>query len=118
MKNLILIISIFLLPFFASSQTNCSSLPSHYSSYSEAISKIKNANFTLTDRAYTVNSSFISSAEYFSCDGKTGFLIIGINNRQYLHNNVPKNVWLQFKSANSLGQFYDRNIKGRYLFYL
>jgi hypothetical protein len=96
------------------SQTDCNSLPVTYSSYSQALSSVKGAKFNFTDNANTSRSSFITSARYYSCDGKTGFLIIGLQGNDYIHKNLPKTLWLHFKQASSLGSFYDQYIRGRY----
>ena len=33
---------------------------------------------------------------------------------KYLDKDVPKDLWSRFKQADSLGSFYNRQIKGRY----
>lgn len=112
MKNLILLFVF--LPFLGCAQTECNSLPGSYSSYSQALSIIKGTKFRIADHINTSRSSFITSASYYSCDGKAGFLIIGLQGNDYIHKNLPNSLWLQFKKANSLGSFYNQYIKGRY----
>ncbi|HEX7366161.1 MAG TPA: hypothetical protein VF273_03640, partial [Pelobium sp.] len=85
MKNLLFIAVTIFLPFYAFSQSNCKTLPAHYSSYSAAINQIRSAKFSFNEQANTSRSSFIKSAEYFSCDGEIGFLIIGLKDKQYIH---------------------------------
>ena len=118
MKNFILILSLFCLPYFGHSQTNCNNLPSYFSSYTDAVYRVKNAQFSYTDNVNTSRSSFVTSANYYSCDGKIGYLIIGLKYREYIHKDVPFSVWIAFKQASSFGQFYNRYIKGRYILYL
>jgi hypothetical protein len=94
---------------------DCKKLPQHFTSYKEAISQVKNSTFKFTDEANTSRSSWLTSAKYYSCDGITGFFIYATNrNYEYIHKDVPINVWKQFKSASSLGSFYDAHIKNRY----
>lgn len=106
------------LPFLAQCQSHCNNLPNHYNNYNEAIKKIKNAKFSVTDRIKTDRSSYIHGASYYSCDNNYGFMIVGVGNRQYLYDGVPRSVWQQFKLARSFGSFYDRYIRGRYRFNL
>lgn len=111
--SILLLISIVL---HAQSRKN---LPTHYNSYNEAIHKIENATFKISDQINCYNSSWISSASFYSCNGKTGFFILYANNgRSYIHKGMPISMWKQFKTANSFGSYYSINIKGRYLFKL
>ena len=90
---------------------DCNQLPEHFNSYSEAISFVKNASFKFTDQVNTSKSSWIRSASYYSCDGQTGYFIISTDNKEYIHKNVPIEVWKQFKNASSFGSIYDYSIK-------
>ena len=93
---------------------NCNDSPSKFNSYEQAISKIKSTKFTLSDNVNTSRSSVIENADYYSCDGKIGYLIIEIRNTEYIYQNVPISVWQEFKTADSFGSFYNRNIKNMY----
>lgn len=114
--SVILILSF--IPSLGLCQSSCNNLPKHYNNYNEAIKMIKNAKFNVIDNVNTDRSSFIRGASYYSCDNNYGFLIVGIGNRQYLYDGVPRSVWQQFKQSNSFGSFYDRYIRGRYRFNL
>jgi hypothetical protein len=109
-----LLIYFLILPITGYSQSNCKDLPKTFYSYAEAISKVKSAKFSFVDNLNTSRSSFINSAHYYSCDGITGFLIIGLNNKLYIHKDLPMKVWLSFKNSDSLGSFYSKNIRYRY----
>ncbi len=111
--RLILIFFCFI-PILGYSQTNCKDLPKTFYSYNEAIDKVRNAKYSYVDNVNTARSSFVNGASYYSCDGQYGFLIIGINNRTFIHNGLPKKVWLSFKSASSFGTFYNQNIRNKY----
>lgn len=93
---------------------NCKEIPNNFSNYSQATDVILSSNFKLTDEADVSGSSWITSAKYFSCDGVAGFFIIETGNRTYIHQDLPYEVWDNFKNANSKGSFYSRNIRGRY----
>ena len=94
---------------------DCKNLPTSFSSYSAAITAVKNASFAISETANTTNSSWITSAEYYSCDGSKGYFIFSTNDGyEYIHKGVPISVWRGFKSAASKGTYYTQNIKGRY----
>jgi hypothetical protein len=103
---------------FCACQGNCDQLPQSYSSYREAIAVIRTTHFNLTDKLNTYRSSWIRGADYYSCDGLTGFLIVKTASRTYIYSHVPLDVWKGFKMADSFGSYYDRNIKSRYEFKL
>lgn len=112
--NKTILLFLFLIPFVACSQTNCNNLPKTFNSYDQALYEVKSAKFSYVDKVNTVGSSFVTGASYYSCDGQYGFLIIGLNNRQYIHKDLPIKVWLSFKSASSFGTFYNQNIRNKY----
>ena len=58
------------------------------------------------------------TTEYYSCDSKTGYLLITTAKKTYAYDNVPIEIWNKFKNADSFGKFYLSNIKGRYRLYL
>jgi len=103
-----------LLPFFVFAQTNCESIPSRFSSYNQAITSVRSAKFRISESVNTSSSSVITSANFYSCDAEKGFLIIGINNRPYIHTGIPKKLWQAFKQASSFGSFYNTYIRNKY----
>ena len=110
----IFLIFFLLLPISGFTQNNCKDLPKTFNNYNEALTKVRNAKFSFIDNVNTSRSSFINSAYYYSCDGITGFMIIGLNNHQYIHKDLPMKIWLSFKSASSFGAFYTQNIRNKY----
>jgi hypothetical protein len=115
MKNIIyILISSVLL---SCNSKNCAEIPSKFKTYEQAISEIKNSNFEFQEEA-TKSSSWIEEANYYSCDMKTGFLIIETSKQEYIHKDVPIKVWEEFNNSTSLGKYYNRNIKNRFQLYL
>ncbi|MBF2709339.1 KTSC domain-containing protein [Flavobacterium soyangense] len=105
-----------LLAFFTiiSCGNKCDEIPNSFNSYDQAKEVVLSSNFKLTDKADVSGSSWITSAKYFSCDGLSGFFIVETGNRTYIHQNMPYEVWENFKNADSKGSFYSRNIRGNY----
>jgi len=115
MKILILFLLINLSAFGQS--YNCSNLPKKYNSYESAIKIIQSASFEYKDYSNQFTSSWINSIAYYSCDKKTGYLILHAHNgKSYIHQGVPINLWQGLKSANSKGRYYSNYIRGLYQF--
>ncbi|QXP69372.1 KTSC domain-containing protein [Polaribacter sp. R2A056_3_33] len=111
--NKLLLIT-FLLFMLSCKGQDCETLPLTYTSYSEAVKKISSATFNFTDSVNTSSSSWIRNANFYSCNGRHGYLILKTAKKNYIFKNVPKQVWYNFKEASSFGEFYNKNIRGRY----
>lgn len=93
---------------------DCNKIPSVFSSYEQAKQIVQSATFKIKDNIDTTKSSWIRGASFYSCDGKKGFLIIKTDARDYIHQNVPIEVWRGFKNADSFGNYYNSYLKGNY----
>ena len=82
---------------------NCNSVPKHFSSYESAIAYIKKAEFKFKDEVNTSKSSWIRSASFYSCDGKTGYFIFGTDTKEYIHVGMPIDIWTELKMKLRLG---------------
>lgn len=102
----------------ACGQADCNNLQANFTSYSEAINKIKNTKFTYSDNVITSKSSWVRGASYYSCDRNFGYFIIKTDKESYIYKDLPISIWSSFKNANSFGSYYNRNIKNRYQLYL
>lgn len=112
MKKIYLIITL-LIGLHSYSQ-NCNNLSNGFSSYEQATKLILNTTFAFTYNADVSDSSWITSAKYYSCDNKTGFFFLKISNKTYIHQNVPEALWQNFIKAKSKGSFYSENIREKY----
>lgn len=114
MKLMITISALIFLVLSCHSQ-GCNKLPERFSSYSQAITLVQRSTFRISESANTTGSSWLNSAKYYSCDGIKGYLIYSTNKGyQYIHSEVPVNVWSGFIKAESKGSYYNSNIKYRY----
>ena len=93
---------------------SCAHLPTSFASYTEAMDQIRSASFRIAEEQNTDESSWVRGAEFYSCDGVTGFFILRTDDREYIHVEVPVAVWQGFKEASSFGTYYNANIKRRY----
>lgn len=92
---------------------DCDNLGS-FSSYEDAIEKVKSHDFKISESVDTDKSSWVKGAWFYSCDGETGYFIIETDKREYIHSKVPVDAWEGFKSAESFGDYYNSNIRGMY----
>ena len=115
MRNFNHILILFFISLFISCNSqNCNDFQDNFTSHEQALNLIKKTNFTFTDKCNTQKSSWISGAEYYSCDIKKGYILITIKNKTYTHKDLPIDLWEDFKNAESFGKFYNNKIKGKY----
>jgi len=93
---------------------SCDDLPASFASYSDAMGQIRSASFRIAEEQNTDESSWVRGAEFYSCDGASGFFILRTDDREYIHVDVPVAIWQGFKDATSIGSYYNANIKRRY----
>ncbi len=114
MKKIISVVVLVFSIAYCSSQ-NCNKLPTQFLSYKQAITAIRAAEFTLKDKLPSGKSSWIVSANYYSCDGQNGYMVYSTDKgKEYIHEKLPATVWKAFKNATSSGSYYVQNIKGKY----
>ncbi len=92
----------------------CNKIPISFDSFEQATSLVKSSTFKIKESVNTMKSSWIRGATFYSCDSKKGFLIIKTDDREYIHQNVPINIWNGFKIASSFGSYYNNYIKGKF----
>jgi len=115
MKQISFAVIFCLLMFVTGHGQSCKDLPDKFYSYNQAINAIQNATFKSTDNLPYGKSSWITSANYYSCDGNTGYLVYTTDKgKEYVHEKVPLRVWTEFKNASSSGSYYVNNIKGKF----
>lgn len=93
---------------------DCSKLPQIFQTYQDAKQIISVTNFKIKENLNTFQSSWIRSAQFFSCDGEKGFMIFKTDRQEYIHQDLPIGIWNSFKRATSFGSFYNANIKNKY----
>jgi KTSC domain len=111
----IFILLLFLSTFANCNSQSCETLPKSFVSYESALQLINQSKFEFTDKVNTSKSSWLSEAKFFSCDNKIGFFTINtIENDVYVHQNLPIELWNEFKAASSFGQYYSQHIRNKY----
>lgn len=113
LKYYLLLCLIFALSFCSAQK--CKDIPKTFKSYAHAESAIKSTKFKHSDQITTKSSSWIRNAKYYTCDAKIGFFILTTSKgKQYIFQDMPINLWANFKKAKSFGAFYNSYIKDKY----
>ncbi|MDH7459825.1 KTSC domain-containing protein [Chitinophagaceae bacterium 26-R-25] len=113
-----LLLIFFCITVHSCSAQDCSNNPGKFNSYEQAKRMVTSSHFVFTDSINTGKSSFIKAAHFYSCDHHRGFFIIEMGKQKYIHQDMPIDIWRDFKAAESFGKYYNQNIKGNYLLHL
>ena len=114
MKRLALLIALIFFGMYLNAQEdNCLQLSGDWKTEKDAISRVENTTFATNDSVRPVDS-WMTSASYYSCDDEIGYLIIKGEKKTFVHQNVPKAIWIALKDARSIGGYYNFYIKNKY----
>lgn len=113
-----ILFSLILLVVISCNTNKCEDIPTVFNSYKEVLSTIDNTSFNLEESANASSSSWISQANFYSCDKITGFFVLKKGSKTYVFSDVPALVWNRFKNAESLGKFYNSEIRNKYHLFL
>ena len=110
MRNKALTFWLLLILFYSCNTRDCTHIPEEFSSYRGAIKIIKGSSFKIRD-SINVNSIYIKSANYYSCDGEVGFFLYKrTSGSEYFNSKVPIGLWQEFKKSESKDSFYEDKI--------
>ena len=94
--------------------TNCDSLDITTLSLDEAISKIENSKFRFQQQFKISRTYGIMNARYYSCNGKSGYLIMLVDKKDLIYLEVPKSVWETLITSADINAFYKSEIEKCY----
>ena len=115
MKRLLLIIALIFVGLYLNAQEdNCNQISGNWKSEKDAIAGVENTSFKTSDSVKPDESSWMSSAHFYSCDDELGYLIIKSDKKTFIHQDVPKAIWVALKDARSIGGYYNFYIKNKY----
>lgn len=77
----------------------------------EAIKKLEQIEFHFSDSFETDKIFGIKSAEFFSCDNETGYMVVRNGSSSKLYENIPVALWNQFKINSAVDNFYKSEIQ-------
>ncbi len=93
--------------------TDCDSLTIHGLSMPESISKIRTAKFRFDQSFRLTRKQGLQLGEYYSCDGKDGFLIIKYDGIESLYVTVSMDIWKGLISSSD-PEYYFLKIKPQF----
>ena len=97
------------------SNTNCHELPEKFNSPTQAIDAVEKSTFRFTQSIKISRYHSPKAAFYYSCDGKTGYLIVTLKgDSRKIYKNIPQEVWDQFSNTNDPIGYYASNIEKKY----
>lgn len=94
---------------------DCNKMKTSFSDIEEANSVLSATTFAFTQELKTTKRSGVKHASYFSCDNEMGYLLIGVDNKEYVYKNFPRFQWKLLVETNDLDDFYDESVRGKYL---
>jgi hypothetical protein len=89
----------------------CNNIPKDLGNRTQAIRTLSETEFTFEQSLETLQVFGVKKAIFYSCDGNLGYLMVNTSRRNYLYENVPRELWENFKNANSIDGFFNKNLK-------
>ncbi len=86
--------------------TNCDSLEIDDFSLGKAIEKIRGAKYRFDQKFRLTRKSGLQKGEFYSCDNQRGYLIITMDNEEFLFVSVDKSFWNELISSSDPEGFY------------
>jgi hypothetical protein len=83
-----------------------------FTSYAEAVRIVR--SIYDCDVEDVNRSTLVYGAEYCDAGGAHGYLIVNLRGREYIHAGVPRQVWEEFRDAESMGSYYASHLRGHY----
>jgi hypothetical protein len=94
--------------------TDCDSLDIALLSLDEAISKVENSKFRYQQQFKISRTYGVMSARYYSCNGKSGYLIMVVDKKNLIYLEVPKSVWDALITSSDINAYYKSEIEENY----
>ena len=99
----------------APQKVTCDSLQIKGKTLEESLKLITTATFRSDQQFKLSRPTGLHQADYYSCDGKTGFLVVTIDDRSEICDAVPKSIWDAFWTTSDLESFYQEEVREKYL---
>ncbi len=95
-------------------KVDCHKLPSSFESMDRAVDKIENAKFRYGLRFQTSKQKGVMAGSYHSCDNKTAFLVLTIDDKKMVFSDFTMEAWNELTETNDPDGFYAEKIKGKF----
>ena len=95
-------------------KTTCDSLDIQNGEPLKILQKIKDATWRYTQSIHLNRPYGFRHADFYSCDVQSGFLVIEIDDKNYIYEDVPVTLWEEFSKTIDPDGFIDDKIKGKF----
>ncbi len=93
-------------------RNNCDNTDREFSSGAEAKLFITSRSYKIEDSITISNSKMMASANFYSCDGKTGYFSFTTESgSQFFCNGIPIKSWIEFKESNTKENYHEETIQ-------
>ena len=79
------------------------------------IKLLKKSDMEFTSSIENVAVRGMQNATYYQCEGKSGFLLVKLHDKEILYKDVPLKIWFELKFADSIQSYYKDQIKYNYI---
>ena len=94
--------------------TTCDSLVLNQDDFSSKLEKIENARWRYSQSMHLNRPHGLRRADFYSCDVKTGYLVLLIDDQTSIYQNVPVDLWKEFTESPDPDRFIADKIKGTF----
>lgn len=95
-------------------KVDCHKLPASFESMDHAVEKIENAIFRYGLHFQTTKQKGVMAGSYHSCDNKTAFLVLTINDKKIVFSDFTMEAWNELTETNDPDGYYSEKITGRF----
>ncbi len=95
-------------------KVDCHKLPASFESMDHAVEKIENAIFRYGLHFQTTKQKGVMAGSYHSCDNKTAFLVLTINDKKIVFSDFTMKAWNELTETNDPDGYYSTKIKKRF----
>lgn len=97
-------------------ENSCHALGNSLGNRFEAIEKIQQTEFEFIQEFKTLNIMGVQKATFYGCGAGNGYLIVETNRQPEVYQNVPRDLWEEWKIAYNIDYFYQRVLRNNSLY--
>lgn len=97
-------------------ENSCLALGNSLGNRFEAIEKIQQTEFDFIQEFKTLNIIGVQKATFYGCGAGNGYLIVETNRQPEVYQNVPRDLWEEWKIAYNIDYFYQRVLRNNSLY--
>ncbi len=95
--------------------TDCHLIPSSFPDVPSFVKDVRQRSYRFTQELTISRYRSPRSLEYYSCDGKTGYVVAVISDTEIkIHPTVPKEAWDELLDRNDILDFYAESFSNNY----